>query len=331
MRAPYLLVVIIVLHVVVVGSVLFIQGCGTARQDAPQPPPAPVMPPETAPVAPRPVAARPRPLITPPAPERSTPRPPVEIKKYTVQPGDILSRIANKVGVSVREISELNGIDNPNNIRVGQELILPAYAKVDALEKKPSAKPATPAAPARNEKLEPGEVYEVAAGDVLSRIAVRHGTTVKAIMELNNLDSTRILVGQKLRLPAGARQTDQSTARPAPAAERKQEPAAPKQPSLFDTRDLDLDIAEEEIAVPDEPAAPAPDARAAPAPSTKAESTNLFSVSDAYAYTVAEGDTLMQIAKDFVVDPEDLRKMNNLSEDDEVKPGQEILIPPVNL
>jgi len=46
---------------------------------------------------------------------------------------------------------------------------------------------------------------------------------------------------------------------------------------------------------------------------------------------VAEGDTLMQIAKDFVVDPEDLRKMNNLSEDDEVKPGQEILIPPVNL
>ena len=100
MKAPYLLIVIVLLHVVVVGSVFFIQGCGTARQNAPEPPPAPVMPPKSS--GPAIVRPAPGPEITAPAPERDTPRPAVDIKTYTAQPGDILSRIASKAGVSVR-------------------------------------------------------------------------------------------------------------------------------------------------------------------------------------------------------------------------------------
>jgi lysozyme len=44
---------------------------------------------------------------------------------YTVVAGDNLSRIAASYGVSVRQISEANGIQNPNIVYVGQLLIIP--------------------------------------------------------------------------------------------------------------------------------------------------------------------------------------------------------------
>lgn len=333
MKAPYLLIVIVLLHVIVVGSVLFIQGCGTARQNAPEPPPAPVMPPKSS--APALVRPAPGPDITAPAPERDTPRPAMDVKTYTVQPGDILSRIASKAGVSVRELAELNGIEDPDKIRVGQDLVLPAYARTQDLER--SSAPAPAPAPSRDvgTPVEPGEVYEVVAGDVLSRIAVRHGTTVKAIMNLNNLSSTKIIVGQKLRMPKGAT---------APEAREEQEDvsAKPEQEGIFDTSEIDLDIMEGqddassgvaepieelEVEVEEEVDVPAPESGT----EDEGKGDSLFSFDGAYTYTVAEGDTLLQIAKDFVVDLNELRKMNNLSEGDEVKPGQEILIPPANL
>ena len=45
--------------------------------------------------------------------------------------------------------------------------------------------------------------YTVVSGDVLYEIAVRHGTTPNALIELNNLvDPNRIEVGQVLLLPS---------------------------------------------------------------------------------------------------------------------------------
>lgn len=62
---------------------------------------------------------------------------------------------------------------------------------------KPAPLPPTePPAPART------VTYEVKRGDNLTRIAKNHGTTVKAIREANGLKTDRILVGQKLKVPA---------------------------------------------------------------------------------------------------------------------------------
>lgn len=44
---------------------------------------------------------------------------------YTVQPGDSLSRIAYRNGVTVSEIMEANSLANPNVIFVGQVLLIP--------------------------------------------------------------------------------------------------------------------------------------------------------------------------------------------------------------
>jgi LysM repeat protein len=48
--------------------------------------------------------------------------------------------------------------------------------------------------------VEEGNTYTVVSGDTLSKIALRHKTTVTKIMEENNLKSPTILVGQKLKL-----------------------------------------------------------------------------------------------------------------------------------
>jgi LysM repeat protein len=48
-----------------------------------------------------------------------------------------------------------------------------------------------------------GSVYVVKTGDSLTKIARAHGTTVRAMRAANNLKTDRILVGQKLKVPAG--------------------------------------------------------------------------------------------------------------------------------
>ena len=44
---------------------------------------------------------------------------------YTVQSGDVPSAIAEKCGVDVTDLLELNGIDDPTTLHVGQELKIP--------------------------------------------------------------------------------------------------------------------------------------------------------------------------------------------------------------
>ncbi|HTB85462.1 MAG TPA: von Willebrand factor type A domain-containing protein [Candidatus Sulfotelmatobacter sp.] len=45
------------------------------------------------------------------------------------------------------------------------------------------------------------DIYVIKSGDTLSKIAQEHGTTVKALEEANNLTSTKILAGKKMKLP----------------------------------------------------------------------------------------------------------------------------------
>ena len=48
---------------------------------------------------------------------------------YTVQPGDTLLGIAQRFGVPVEQLARVNGIEDPDLIQVGQQLVLPAAGK----------------------------------------------------------------------------------------------------------------------------------------------------------------------------------------------------------
>jgi LysM repeat protein len=141
--------------------------------------------------------------------------------EYVVVKGDILATIAKKNGVTLKALEAANPSVVPTKLKVGQKLQIPA----------PTASTVAPAAAATG--VDAGaETYAVKSGDTLSKIAKAHGTTVKAIQSENNLTTTAIKVGQKLKIPAKveAAVPAPATPEPAPAAPTPAPPVTPVMP-----------------------------------------------------------------------------------------------------
>ncbi|NTU76866.1 MAG: LysM peptidoglycan-binding domain-containing protein [Alphaproteobacteria bacterium] len=310
MRTPVLVAVVVAVHAVAIGSVLFIQGCGTRKPAMVEPPPAPVMPPkqetrqapEFKPVFHPPVAVEPAPAMAVPS----------EAKTYTVQNGDSLSKIAVRCGVSVREIMEVNNIKDANRIRIGQKLVLPDYATAPLSMPSVTSKPKSKTKPkseipevAEKVSAEGGSTYVVHSGDSISKIASRHGVKIAALRAANpKLKGDKILIGQKLVIP-GAASATHADASPVPAAEFAPIPQAPIQPSLQPL-----------------PSVPAP-APAMPAVELSAP----VSQTQPLDYTVQDGDTLESIAKLFIVRKEDIMTLNGITDLSTLMPGMKLKIP----
>ena len=127
------------------------------------------------------------PPVSPP-PSTSTP-PATSGGVHVVAPGETLSEIAERWGVGARALAEANGIADPNLVRIGSRLRIPGGGGS-------SSPPPPPAAAAP-----PPSTYTVQRGDSLIGIARRHGTTVRALVELNGLSNPdHVRVGQRLRV-----------------------------------------------------------------------------------------------------------------------------------
>lgn len=88
--------------------------------------PAPIRPTPTPTVSPTPTTSpTPRPTTSPSPTPTASPSPTASSKTYTVKSGDTLSGIATRFGTTTRILMDLNGITDPNRIRIGQVLKLP--------------------------------------------------------------------------------------------------------------------------------------------------------------------------------------------------------------
>ena len=94
---------------------------------------------------------------------------------YTVRSGDSIYSIAHRYGVSVQAITNDNQLQNPNQLVVGQALVIP----VDAT------------------------VHRVVAGESIYQIARNYGTTVAQILAVNPdiTNPSSIHVGQNIVIP----------------------------------------------------------------------------------------------------------------------------------
>ena len=94
---------------------------------------------------------------------------------YIVKSGDTLYSIANKYGMSVQELKDLNKLTN-NTLSIGQQLVV-SEANAGTLD-----------------------TYTVKAGDTLYSIANKYGLTVSELKQLNNLTSDILSIGQVLNI-----------------------------------------------------------------------------------------------------------------------------------
>jgi LysM repeat protein len=104
---------------------------------------------------------------------------------YVVAPGDTLTAIAKRYGVSMPELARANGLNWRRPLLVGTTLRIPGAS-----------------APARKTTSGWSKTYVVEAGDTLGAIAARYDVSLSRFALANGLDSEApLLAGTKLRVP----------------------------------------------------------------------------------------------------------------------------------
>lgn len=112
-------------------------------------------------------------------------------RSHAVVTGDTVSAIAARYGTTVTAVVQANGLDARAFIRAGQTLTIPVAG---AAAQAPTAAGTTAPTGART--------HTVTQGETVSAIAARYGTTVRAVVQANGLDSRAFIrAGQTLEVP----------------------------------------------------------------------------------------------------------------------------------
>jgi len=129
-----------------------------------------------------------------PAPARAKPR------LHTVVRGETLASVAGKYDVTITELRKWNNLDKEDALEAGRVLEVSANAVADAgtLDAPAGVKKATASAG----KAKAVRMHTVRSGETITEIAGRYDVSVEALRKTNKLRTTKLLVGQKLKLPA---------------------------------------------------------------------------------------------------------------------------------
>ena len=113
---------------------------------------------------------------------------------YLVQQGDMISQLAIDFDTSSAKLIELNNLENPDVLYVGQKLLVPAGRSTLSSSKTISV--------SNSSVIEKGGTYLIQSGDTLSEIAQRAGVSVDDLRSLNQIKNDTIYAGQKLYIPS---------------------------------------------------------------------------------------------------------------------------------
>ncbi|MFM8525085.1 MAG: LysM peptidoglycan-binding domain-containing protein, partial [Cyanobacteriota bacterium] len=241
--------------------------------------------------------------------------------EVVIQPGETLSEIAARAGISTQRLMQLNGLRDADRIVAGQRLTVPGAPQR--------------AGGGQREAASAGGRITVRQGETLSEIAEHHGVSVERLMQWNGItDPTRLVAGDRLivRAPLSNRQEGSGggagrgggttvTVRPGDTlsdiADRYNVPLE-RLIQLNRVQNPSQVMAGEKLLISTRP--PTRPQRPGPSGQTSA---------GARVHVVQPGETLSDIATDYQVPMERLVSLNRLKDPDELLAGTELrLIPP---
>ena len=219
-RARVKIAVFLVLAIHGIGLMaLLMQGCkkepdagtnaATAAADATNNPAPTFVEPTNAPAADTNIATAATNTAPTPPPVETAPPTAAPASDYVIVKGDTFSTVAKKFHVSTKALMEANPSVEPTKLKIGQTVHIPAVT---------ASAPATTATTAATTVTDStGPTYTVKSGDSLTKIAGQFSVTVKALRAVNSLKTDKIVVGQKLKIPAksSAQLTNTTSASPA--------------------------------------------------------------------------------------------------------------------
>ncbi|MEW5994797.1 MAG: LysM peptidoglycan-binding domain-containing protein, partial [Candidatus Zixiibacteriota bacterium] len=196
--------------------------------------------------------------------------------RHKIRRGETVSTIAARYGVSQYAILEANDLRRNSLIYAGRELIVPVPLDRDYDSGK-----------GKREYSAKNSIYTVRAGDTMWDIARAFGTTVSGLRRINYIEhGSRIYVGQKLKIPAGASKLASK--------------------NIVDTRSSSTAYA----------------AAQSESKSSKSKESGL----PTKKYKVRRGDTLWDIARQYGTTTANLRRLNDLGRSSRIYPGQILVV-----
>ena len=232
---------------------------------------------------------------------------------YRVKYGDTMSELAERFGVSSRQIRKWNGLSS-NRLYAGKSLTIYGYANSSAMGDNARKTSATL------------NVYRVKAGDTISEIADKFGVTWVNIRKWNNLRGNKIYVGQKLKIYSEKGVNDVDVASDGDYTVRSGDNLGDLA-TRFGVSVSDLkkwnDISGTKIYAGRKLRVKKPSAGGSSA--SNSSSNRASSNDDAITHTVRYGDTISEIADKYGVSQASVRKWNGLSSN-KIKVGQRLTI-----
>ena len=231
-------------------------------------------------------------------------------RTHTVQKGETLARIAQRYGMSVAELKQINKL-RADQVNAGTRLALAAPESgkpvasgritVVELDNRAAARSdPTPAAAART--------HTVQKGETLAELAKRYGMSAAELKQINKLRTDQVKPGTRLALAAP------EPASKAPASSRNRTDLAE-----LESRPKSVADSRERLARVETKTGKKADAAAEPTRQSARKPAKLAQ------YTIRRGDTLVSIARQFKVEKDDLLRWNRLQPND-LKAGQTLTI-----
>lgn len=124
--------------------------------------------------------------------------------RYVVEEGDSLGTIAQQFGVSAVSIMEANNLQNPNNVFIGQELVIPNYTPPNSTTADNGETTSDATANGTGDEPTDGAAvsHVVQPGETLYGIAQKYGVDANTIADANNIaNRNQLRVGQKITIP----------------------------------------------------------------------------------------------------------------------------------